>query len=153
MDIKPIYNVSNSRYKSYKHKEMEIAFGKKPINCKLGDLGEARSVYTQTNAVTGKNCITAVHRGNLAFMVPEPIIEELSMASGRTDELKTVDVSVVSMTFFTISKLDKSYPFQYDYIPVKVTSNMKAAFMKTVVTEANLSILILKFFLLVHALF
>ena len=86
-------------------------------------------------------------------MVPEPIIEELSMASGRTDELKTVDVSVVSMTFFTISKLDKSYPFQYDYIPVKVTSNMKAAFMKTVVTEANLSILILKFFLLVHALF
>ena len=130
MDIKPIYNVSNSRYKSYKHKEMEIAFGKKPINYKLGDLGEARSVYTQTNAVTGKNCITAVHRGNLAFMVPELIIEELSIASTGIDELKTVDVWVVSMIFFTILDPDQTYPFQNDLknISNNVTSNMKAAF-------------------------
>ena len=38
--------VSNSHYKSYKHEELEMAFGKKSINCKLGDLVEARSVYT-----------------------------------------------------------------------------------------------------------
>ena len=65
MDIKPAnVLVSNSHYKSYKHKELEMAFGKKPINCKLGDLGEARSVYTQTKALTGKNCTTALHNSS-----------------------------------------------------------------------------------------
>ena len=72
--------VSNFHYKSYKHEESEMAFGKKPIICELGDLGEARSMYTQTNALTGKSCTTAVHRGSLVFTVPELIIEELSIA-------------------------------------------------------------------------
>ena len=61
-----------------------------------------RSTNTQTNALTGKNCTTAVRMESLAFMVPELIIEELSIASARTDELKTVDVWAVSMAFFTI---------------------------------------------------
>ena len=106
-----------------------MAFGEKPINCKLGDLGEARSMFTQTKALTGKNCKTAVHRGSLALMVPELIIEELSIASAGTDELKTADVWVVSMTIFIILNPDQSYPFQHDLknIPNKVTSNMKAA--------------------------
>ena len=62
-------------------------------------------------------------------MVPELIIEELSTASAGIYELKTVDVWVVSMTFFTIFNSDQSYPFQHDLknIPNKVTSNMKAA--------------------------
>ena len=76
-DIKPTnVLVSNSYYKSYKNEELEMAFGKKPIVCKLGDLREARSMYTQINALTGKNCTTAVHRESLAFMVAELIIEE-----------------------------------------------------------------------------
>ena len=103
--------------------------GKEPINCKLGNCAEMKSVYTQTNALTCENCTTAVHRGSFAFMVLELIIEELSIASAGTDELKTVDVWVVSMTFFTILNPDQSYPFQHDLknIPNKVTSNMKAA--------------------------
>ena len=106
-----------------------MAFDKKPIVCKLGDLGEARSMYTQTNALTGKNCTTAAHMGSLPFMVPELVIEELSIASAGIDELKTVDVCIVSMTFFTILNPNQSYPFQNDLtnIPNKVTSNMKAA--------------------------
>ena len=122
--------MSNFHYKSYKYEESEIGFGKKPIICKLGDLGEARSMYTQTNALTGKNCTTAVHRGSLAFMVPELIIEELSIASTGIDELKTVDVKVVSMIFFTILDPDQTYPFQNNLKNIynNVTSNMKAAF-------------------------
>ena len=69
---------------------------------------EARSLYTQTNASTGKNCTTAVHKGNLAFIVPELIIEELSIKSAGIDELKTVGVWAVSMTFFTIWNPDQS---------------------------------------------
>ena len=114
MDIKPANGlVSHSRYKSYKHEELEMAFCKKPINCKLGELGEARSVYTQSNALTGKNFTTVVHRGSLVFMVPELITEELSIASAIIDKLKTVDVKVVSMTFFTILKPDLPCPFHY----------------------------------------
>ena len=112
-DIKPAnVLVSNSHYKSYKHEKMDMTLGKKPINCALGDLGEARSVYTQTTAWTGKNCTTVVHRGSLAFMVPKLRIEELSIPSARINKLKTVDVWVVSMTFFTILKLDQLYLFQ-----------------------------------------
>ena len=124
MDIKPANGlVSHSRYKSYKHEELEMAFCKKPINCKLGELGEARSVYTQSNALTGKNFTTVVYRGSLVFMVPELITEELSIASAIIDKLKTVDVKVVSMTFFTILKPDQPCPFQYYLkdIPNKVT--------------------------------
>ena len=62
-------------------------------------------------------------------MVPELIIEELSIASARIDELKTADVWAVSMAFFTILNPDQSYLFQHDLknIPNKVTPNMKAA--------------------------
>ena len=121
--------MSNSYYKSYKHKELEMAFSKKLINCKLSDLGEARSGYTQTNALSDKNCATAVHRGSLALNVPELIIEELSVASVGIDELKTVDVWVVSMTLFAILKPDQSCPFQHDLKNIlnKVTPNMKTA--------------------------
>ena len=118
MDIKPAsVLVSNSHYKTYKRKE------------RTGDLGETRSAHIQTNALTGKSCATAVHRGSLTFMVPELIIEELSIASAGTDELMTTGVWVVSMMFFTILKPDQSYPFQHDLknIPNKVTSIMKAA--------------------------
>ena len=87
-------------------------------------------IHRLCNALTSKNCTTAVHRGNLAFMAPERIIEELSVASAGTDELKTVDVWVGSMKFFTILNPCKSYPFQNDFkkISNKVTSNMEAAF-------------------------
>ena len=86
-------------------------------------------MYTQTNALTGKNCTIAVHRENVPFVVAELIIEELSVAPGGTGELKSVDVWTVSMTFFTILNPDQSYSFQnaLKNIPDNVTSNVKAA--------------------------
>ena len=98
-----------------------MGFGKKTIIYKLGDLGEATSMNTQTNALTGKNCTTAVHRRSLAFMVPELIIEKLSIASTGIDEL--------SITIFTILNPDQTYSFQIylKNIAIKVTSNMEAA--------------------------
>ena len=106
--------VSNFHYKSYKSKKSEMTKGKKTIFYKLADLGKARSIYTQTNALTGKNCTTIVHRGSLAFMVPELIIQELWIASAWIDELKTIDIKIVSMTFFTILESDQTYTFQID---------------------------------------
>ena len=94
-------------------------------------MGEARSMYTQTKALAGINRTTVVHRESSALMTPELITEELSIPSGGLDELKTVDVRAVLITFYTISNPDKSYyPFQNDLknIPNKVTSNMEADF-------------------------
>ena len=66
-------------------------------------------MYTQTNALTGNNCTTAVHRGSLTFMVPELIIEKLSIWSAGIDKLKTVGLWSVSMEFFTVLNPDQSY--------------------------------------------
>ena len=62
-------------------------------------------------------------------MVLELINKELLTASAGIDELKTVDIWVFSMTFFTILNPDQSCPFQHDLknISNKVISNMKAA--------------------------
>ena len=106
-----------------------MVFDKKPVVCKFGDFREARSMYTKTNDLTDKNCTIAVHRGSLAFMDPKLIIEELSIASAGTDELKTVDVWAVLMIFLTTLNPDQYYPLQ-NYsknIPNKVTSNITAA--------------------------
>ena len=54
-----------------------MAFGKKPVVCKLDDFGEAKSMYTQNNDLNGKNCTNAVHRGSLTFTVSELTIERI----------------------------------------------------------------------------
>ena len=45
-------------------------------------------MYTQTNALTGKNCTRDAKMESLTFIVPELTIEELSVASAATDEPK-----------------------------------------------------------------
>ena len=84
-------------------------------------------MYSQTNALTCKDHTTAVHRGSIAIMAPELIIEELSMTLTEIDELKTVEVWAVLMTFFKILNPGQSYPFQSDF-PNILTSNMEEAF-------------------------
>ena len=115
-----------------------MAFSKRPIVCKLGDLEEARSMYAQSNALTGKNCTTIVHMGSFAFMFPELTIEESLIASARIDEIKTVDVWAVLITFFTILNPDQSYPFLNDLknFPNKVTLNMESAIKQDLQKQA-----------------
>ena len=69
------------------------------------------------------------------------IIDELSIRIAGIEELKTVDVWAVLMTFFTILNPDHSYPFQNELknIPNKVTSNMAAAFKQELQKEDYLS--------------
>ena len=65
------------------------------------------------------------------------IIDELSIRIAGIEELKTVDVWAVLMTFFTTLNPDHSYPFQNELknIPNKVTSNMAAAFKQELQKE------------------
>ena len=110
-----------------KTKNFRWFLAKNLLFCKLGDSGEARSMYTQANPLTRKNRTTAVLRGSLEFMAQELIIEELSIKSAGIDELKTVYVWIVSKTFFTILNPEQSYPFQNDLknIPNTVTYRSK----------------------------
>ena len=81
--------------------------GEEPINFKLGNCAEVKSVYTQSNALTCENCTTAVHRGSFAFMVLELIIEELSIASAGADELKTVVLQKFAKKNLICAKIKK----------------------------------------------
>ena len=71
-------------------------------------------------------------------MSPDLIVEELSIASAGIDELKTVDVWAVLMTFITILILDKSYSFQNDLKNIlnKGTTNMEGAFKQQLQKKA-----------------
>ena len=66
----------------------------------------------------------------LAFMVPELIIEELSIASAGINKVKNVDIWTV-----------QSDPFQNDLknIANKVNSNMEAGFKKELQKQVYLS--------------
>ena len=64
--------VSNSHYKSYKHKELEMAGGKKTIVCKLGNLGKRDLCIHRLTLLIKKffkNCRTrsVEHVQNLVF--------------------------------------------------------------------------------------
>ena len=101
-------------------------------------LGKARHMYTQINALTSKNCTTTVYKESLAFIAPELIIEELSIASAEIGKLKTVDIWAVLMTLFAMLNPDQSYPFQNDSKNVlnKESSNMEAAFKQELQKQA-----------------
>ena len=117
---------------SYRQKALEMAFGKKPIVCKLSNLEEATSVYTQTNALTGKKFTSPVHRGTLAFMAPDLMFEELLRGPTETAEIKTVDVWTALRKFFTLLNPAQFYQFQNDLKNIlnKVTSNTEAALIQ-----------------------
>ena len=72
-DIKPAnVLVSNSHYKSYKHKELEMAGGKKTIVRKLGNLGKRDLCIHRLTLLIKKffkNCTTrsVEHVQNLVF--------------------------------------------------------------------------------------
>ena len=72
-DIKPAnVLVSNSHYKSYKHKELEMAGGKKTIFRKLGNLGKRDLCIHRLTLLIKKffkNCTTrsVEHVQNLVF--------------------------------------------------------------------------------------
>ena len=80
--------VSNSHYKNYKQEELEMVFGKKPIVCKLGDFGEARSMYTQTNALTDKKFLDTLQTHELSFTSGFSICMTVPLNNSYGDKFK-----------------------------------------------------------------
>ena len=114
-DIKPgNILVSNSHYVKLSGDALKKAFLEKPIICKIGDLGEARSAYTQTNVLVANSRTNALNRGSLAFMAPELLLQEYLIQSVGIEELKAADVWTVLMTVFVILNPDQKFPFEQD---------------------------------------
>ena len=112
-DIKPgNILVSNVHYSHLCGKEMKKVFENSPIICKLGDLGEARSTYTRTNALIKNSQTKVLNRGSQAYMAPEISLQEELISSASIDDLKNVDVWALLMTIFIILNPDQKYPFQ-----------------------------------------
>ena len=66
-DIKPSnVLVNNHYYSSLKASRLNAIFQEQLIVCKLGDLGEARSVFAQTCMVTGNTHTRFITRGSTA---------------------------------------------------------------------------------------
>ena len=114
-DLKPAnILVSNIHYKDLDGEELQSAYDKKPIVCKVADLGEARSLYTRTNALFKNDKTKFIDRGSQPFMAPELVVSELLLTSAGIDDLKRADVWSVLMTIFMILNPDQEFPFERD---------------------------------------
>ena len=129
--------VSNFDYKSYEHKELERAFGKRPTVCKLGDLGEVRSMYAQTNALTTINRRAAALRGSIHGPRTDNWRTISSISRNwrarnrwRIGSFNDILYNIKSRSVISISK------WILKKIPKKVTSKMEEAFKQDLQTQA-----------------
>jgi len=114
-DIKPSnILVSNLHYTSLGPEKAGNVFEDNPINCKLADLGEARSNHARTHRMIGNTNTKFLKRGTLGFMAPEIVIEEFMLTSADLNALKAIDIWAALMTFFVLLNPDQPHPFYHD---------------------------------------
>ena len=111
--------VSNSYYSNLQGVNLKVAYEKTPIVCKLGDLGEARSQAAKTNIILQNSSTKVLNRGRQAFIAPEISIDREMLESACIDNLKSVDVWALLMTFFVILNPDQRFPF---HLNIKFTA-------------------------------
>ena len=111
--------VSNSYYSNLQGVNLKVAYEKRPIVCKLGDLGEARSQTAKTNIILQNSSTKDLNRGSQAFIAPEISIDREMLESACIDNLKSVDVWALLMTFFVILNPDQRFPF---HLNIKFTA-------------------------------
>ena len=90
------------------------SFINKPISCKLGDLGEARSSYLQTKCLVENSKTKSVCRGSPAYMAPEIIVDEIMLNTASIDQLMAVDVWALLLTIYIAINPDCPYPFYHE---------------------------------------
>ena len=102
----------------YDFDTMQTMVTSRPVICKLGDLGEARSKILQTRNLVRKtqNQTKAVNRGSVPFQAPGTLVDELLLSSACIVDLKHADMWSLLMTPFHILNPNQRYPFQYNII-------------------------------------
>ena len=73
---------------------------------KLADLGEAPSKLLQTRVISNNSRTQFVKRVRSAYMAPEILVQESILKSAGIEQLKSLDVWALLMTFFVILNPD-----------------------------------------------
>lgn len=109
-DLKPgNVLISNQHYYHFDDKrEVEEAWIKNPITCKLVDFGESRAALQQT-ATMCHTRTTNVDRGTVVYMAPELFASEGEPMS--LDQLKACDVWALGMIIFLLLNPDLEFPY------------------------------------------
>ena len=112
-DLKPRnVLISNQHYYHFHDKrEVEEAWTRNPITCKLVDFGENRVALQQTETLCHTRT-TNVDRGTVVYMAPELFASEGEPMS--LDQLKACDVWSLGMIIFLLVNPDLEFPHQYE---------------------------------------
>ena len=91
--------VNNTHYSSEEPTKLEELFAEQPVLCKIADLGESRSLVTQT-CMVGKTKTKCLERGTPAFMAPEIMIEECMLQTAGIEDLKRTEPPLLHSFFY-----------------------------------------------------
>ena len=104
--------VSNQHYSSLcaEDREFELMYQSRPVECKLTDFGESRSLLIQTKTVLASKT-NSVDRGTVVYMAPELLLKERALSNASIDDLKLADIWAVGMIFFTMVNPNLKCPY------------------------------------------
>ena len=101
--------ISNQHYCQFDDKrEVEEAWARNPITCKLVDFGESRAALQQT-ATLCHTKTTNVDQGTVVYMAPELFASKSGPMS--LDQLKACDVWALGMIMFLLLHPDLEFPY------------------------------------------
>ena len=114
-DIKPAnVLVSNKHYCNMANSsEVEQAWLREGIVCKLADFGESRSKFDQT-ATLHHTRTTNLQRGTLVFNPPEALDGRHKLVSCSLDELKQGDIWSLGMLLFVLLNPELEIPYSQE---------------------------------------
>ena len=93
--------ISNQHYCDLAIDDIEEAWERRPLVCKVADFGESRSSEIQTNSIL-QSKTNRVNRGTPVYMAPEMLVEEMRLPVASAEDLKRADIWSFGMTLFVL---------------------------------------------------
>ena len=110
-DFKPAnILISNQHYCDLAIDDIEEAWERRPLVCKVADFGESRSSEIQTNSIL-QSKTNRVNRSTPVYMAPEMLVEEMRLPVASTEDLKRADIWSFGMTLFVLLNRSIRYPY------------------------------------------
>lgn len=114
--------VSNQHYCSLTSEEIDEAFKKEPVVCKLTDFGESRTEQIQTAVIKSTCATNRVGRGTPSYMAPE-ILTSARLEKVRSVDLKCIDIWALGMVMYSALNPDITFPYKLDLQQARAVSS------------------------------
>ena len=102
--------ISNQHYCDLAIDDIEEAWERRPLVCKVAAFGESRSSEIQTNSIL-QSKTNRVNRGTPVYMAPEMLVEEMRLPLASAEDLKRADIWSFGMTLFVLLNRSSRYPY------------------------------------------